>query len=78
MINFFLDFCKKNNICGIKFSTSNKKLKDKIQEKIICKYNNFESFIYIKNLVSEKIIERKLLNKEETYETYISGDVLIR
>lgn len=78
MIKFFLGFCKKNNILSVKFSISNKKLTDKIKEEITCKYNNFESFIYIKKLVNEKIIERKFLNEETTYETYICGDVLIR
>ena len=67
-----------NQSHAFKCNISNKKLTDKIKEEITCKYNNFESFIYIKKLVNEKIIERKLLNEETTYETYICGDVLIR
>jgi len=43
-----------------------------------CKYVNFNSFIYIKNLIEKKILEEDLLNQNESYETYISGDVLIR
>ena len=78
MIKNFLNYCKSNEILNIKFCTSNKTLIGKINKEINCKFNKFESFIYIKSLINEGVIERELLDKNETYETYVSGDVLIR
>ena len=78
MLNFFLDYCIKNEILHVKFSTSNKSLIKKMSNNFRCKYVNFNSFIYIKNLIEKKILEEDLLNQNESYETYISGDVLIR
>ena len=78
MLKFFLDYCLKNEIVNVKFSTSNKSLIKKMSNNFKCKYENFNSFIYIKNLIEKKILEEDLLNQNESYETYISGDVLIR
>ena len=78
MIKNFLSYCKTNEISNIKFSTSNKSLIEKINKEFDCKFNKFESFIYIKSLIDEGTIERELLVKNESYETYLSGDVLIR
>ena len=78
MIQNFLNYCVNKEILHVKFSTSNKGLIKKINEKFNCKFSDFESFIYIKNLINENIIERELLKKNESYETYVSGDVLIR
>ena len=78
MIQIFLNYCANNQIFYVKFSTSNKGLIEKINEKFNCKFSNFNSFIYIKNLINENIVKRELLNKNESYETYVSGDVLIR
>ncbi len=78
MIKNFLSYCKANEILNIKFCTSNKSLIEKINKEFDCKFNKFESFIYIKSLVDEGVVDRKLLDKNESYETYISGDTLIR
>ena len=78
MIKNFLSYCKTSEILNIKFSTSNKSLIEKIGKEFNCKFNKFESFIYIKNLIDEGAIEKELLDKNESYETYLSGDVLIR
>ena len=34
--------------------------------------------MYIKNLINENLIDKNLLVKSESFETYVSGDVLIR
>jgi hypothetical protein len=48
------------------------------QKEFDCKFNKFISFIYIKNLINEGTIERELLDKNGSYKTNLSGDVLIR
>ena len=78
MIQNFLNYCKLNNILNIKFSISNKDLIEKINKTFNCKFNNFESFIYVKNLIDENLIIRKHLDKIQSFETYVSGDVLIK
>ncbi len=78
MIKNFINYCKLNKIINIKFAISNKELIKKIDKVFDCEYTNFESFIYIKNLINENLIDKKILEKKETFETYASGDVLIR
>jgi len=78
MIKNFVNYCKLNKIISIKFAISNKELIKKIDKIFDCEYENFESFIYIKNLINENLINKEILEKKETFETYASGDVLIR
>ena len=74
----FINYCRENKINNIKFATSNNELIKKIEKTFDCKFTTTESFLYIKNLVNEKILDKQELFKNETYETYVSGDVLIR
>jgi hypothetical protein len=62
----------------VKFATSSKELIKKIDKDFDYKYSNTESFLFIKNLVEENLIDKEILKNSETFETYISGDVLIR
>ena len=74
----FINYCNENKINSIKFATSNKELIREIEKTFDCKFTTTESFLYIRNLVNEKILNKQELIKNETYETYVSGDVLIR
>lgn len=78
MIKNFINYCNNNNIITIKFAISNKSLIEKINRTLNFNYLNFHSFIYIKNLIDENIIEKKILKQSDSFETYASGDVLIR
>ena len=78
LIKKFINYCYEEKINQIKFSTSNKSLIKEINKKLKSSNKHFESFIYIKNLVNEKLINKELLKNSESCETYISGDVLIR
>ena len=78
MIKNFINYCKKNKINNIKFATSNKELIKKIEKVFDYKSSNTESFLYIKNLVNQNLLDKETLSKCETFETYASGDVLIR
>ena len=78
MLKRFINYCKENKINNVKFAISNKELIKEIEKKFDCKFTTTESFLYIKNLVNEKILDKQELIKNETYETYVSGDVLIR
>ena len=78
MIKNFINYCNNNNILTIKFAISNKSLIEKINKTLNFDYLNFQSFIYIKNLIDENIIEKKILQQSDSFETYASGDVLIR
>ena len=78
MIKNFINYCKKNKINNIRFATSNKELIKKIEKVFDYKCSNTESFLYIKNLVNQNLLDRETLSKCETFETYASGDVLIR
>ena len=78
MIKIFINYCKEHKIINVKFATSNSQLIKKIDKFFNYEYSNFESFIYIKNLVNQNILKKEVLDKAETYETYVSGDVLIR
>ena len=51
----------RKKINQIKFSTSNKSLIKKINNDLKFSHKHFESFIYIKNLVNEKLINKELL-----------------
>ena len=74
----FINYCKDNKIVDVKFATSSKELIKKIDKDFDYKYSNTESFLFIKNLVEENLIDKEILKNSETFETYISGDVLIR
>jgi hypothetical protein len=78
MIQNFINYCKINKIINIKFAISNIELIKKIDKVFDYEYSSFESFIYIKNLVNENLLDKEVLKKKETFETYASGDVLIR
>ena len=57
---------------------NNKELIKKIEKAFEYKCSNTESFLYIKNLVNQNLLDKETLSKCETFETYASGDVLIR
>ena len=78
MIKNFINYCKENRIDNIKFATSNKELIEKIEKAFDYKSFNTESFLFIKNLVNQNLLDKEVLTKSETFETYASGDVLIR
>ena len=78
MIKNFINYCKENRIDNIKFATSNKELIEKIEKAFDYKSFNTESFLFIKNLVNQNLLDKEVLIKSETFETYASGDVLIR
>ena len=78
MIKKFINYCKDNKIDNIKFATSNEELIKKIEKVLYYKCLNTESFLFIKNLVNQNLLDKKILIKSETFETYASGDVLIR
>ena len=78
MIKNFINYCNENKINNIKFAISNKELIKKIKKVFDYKSSNTESFLYIKNLVSQNLLDKEVLTKSETFETYASGDVLIR
>ena len=78
IIKRFINYCNDNKINNIKFATSNNKLIKKIEKTFEYRSSETESFIFIKKLVEEKILDKQELMKNETYETYVSGDVLIR
>ena len=78
LIKNFINYCEENKINNIKFATSNKELIKKIEKVFDYKCLNTQSFLYIKNLVSQNLLNKEVLAKSETFETYASGDVLIR
>ncbi len=78
MMKNFINYCKENRIDNIKFATSNKELIEKIEKAFDYKSFNTESFLFIKNLVNQNLLDKEVLIKSETFETYASGDVLIR
>ena len=78
MMKNFINYCKENRIDNTKFATSNKELIEKIEKAFDYKSFNTESFLFIKNLVNQNLLDKEVLIKSETFETYASGDVLIR
>ena len=78
LIKEFINYCNDKKINEIKFVTSNKTLIHEIYKNFKFKHKTFESYMYIKNLINENLIDKNLLAKSESFETYASGDVLIR
>ena len=78
LIKKFINYCNDEKIKEIKFATSNKTLIHEISKNFKFKQKSFESYIYVKNLINENLIDKNLLVKNESFETYVSGDVLIR
>ena len=78
LIKKFINYCNDEKIKEIKFATSNKTLIHEISKNFKFKHKSFESYIYVKNLINENLIDKNLLVKNEFFETYVSGDVLIR
>ena len=78
LIKKFINYCNDKKINEVKFVTSNKTLIHEINKNFKFKHKTFDSYMYIKNLINENLIDKKLLAKSESFETYVSGDVLIR
>ena len=78
ILRFFINYCKDKNLKNVKFSTSDQLLNLKINKEFESRTEIFNSYLYIKKLVDNNLIDFEKLKNAQSSETYVCGDVLIR